>query len=184
MFSLLIFGCFLIGYKSSVNAEHDAKQSNASESANEKINPAPTPDKTDGQKTINRYIAGVAKVSGASEYKKARKIIYGDIDGDADADATVQFTIEGIDGGNNYTFYLAVFRNENGKLKPLADDVVGGKLNRNVTLKLVKDQKIYFDTEEYAENDAACCPSIKGKTVYILKNNKLTEVKANSRNKK
>lgn len=177
---LLIFACVLSGYPSSASA----KQIENSASASRKTNPATRFDKVAAQKIINRYIAGVARTSGASEYKEARKIVYGDVDGDGDADAAVQFTIEGMGGGNNYAFYLAVFRNENGKLKPLTDEVVGGKLNRSVTLQKIGDRKIYLDTEEYAENDGACCPSIKGKTVYLLKNNKLTEQKSNVKNKK
>lgn len=177
---LLIFACVLSGYLSRANAE----QIETSARASKKTNSATSLDKVAAQKIINRYIAGVARTSGASEYREARKILYGDIDGDGDADAAVQFTIEGMGGGNNYAFYLAVFRNENGKLKPLTDEVVGGKLNRNVTLQRIGDRKIYLVTEEYAENDGACCPSIKGKTVYILKNNKLTEQKSNVKNKK
>lgn len=180
---LVIFVCVLIGDKTQVNARSGIGIGTF-ENTSGQIKPLPTPDKTDGQKTINRYIAGVARTSGASEYKEARKIVYGDIDGDGDADAAVQFTIEGAGGGNMYTFYLAVFRNENGKLKVVTDDAVGGKLNRNVTLQQIKAQKIYLDTEEYAENDGACCPSIKGKAVYVLKNNKLAEIKTNNKNKK
>lgn len=137
----------------------------------------PTPDKADGTKTIDRYIAGVAKVSDASEYKAARKILYGDLDGDGDEDAAVQFTIEGMGGGNNYGFYLAVFKNENGKLTAVTDEVIGGKLNRDVTLTKIEDGKIRFDTKDYDDDDGACCPSIEGKTTYILVNNKLKEVK-------
>jgi hypothetical protein len=183
-FFLLIFACVLSGYLTRANAESSAERIETSASASKKTNPATPLDKVAAQKIINRYIAGVARTSGASEYKEARKIVYGDVDGDGDADAAVQFTIEGMGGGNNYAFYLAIFRNENGKLKPLTDEVVGGKLNRNVTLQKIDDRKIYLDTDEYAENDGACCPSIKGKTVYILKNNKLTEQKSNVKNKK
>lgn len=138
-------------------------------------------DKKEGQKVIDRYIAGVAKVSDASEYKEARKIIYGDLDGDGDEDAAAKFTIEGMGGGNNYAFYLAVFRNENGKLKGVTDDAIGGKMNRDVTFTKVENGKMFFDTKGYAEDDGACCPSIEGKTTYILENDKLKEVKTDSK---
>lgn len=135
-------------------------------------------DKQEGQKVIDRYLAGVAKVSDASEYKEARKILYGDLDGDGDEDAAAQFTIEGMGGGNNYAFYLAVFRNENGKLKGVTDDVIGGKLNRDVTFIKIENGKMFFDTKGYAEDDGACCPSIEGKTSYILEGEKLFEKKS------
>ena len=138
-------------------------------------------DKEEAQKVIERYLAGVAKVSDAVEYKEARKIIYGDLDGDGDEDAAAQFTIEGMGGGNNYGFYLAVFRNENGKLKGVTDDVIGGKMNRDVSFTKVENGKMFFDTKGYAEDDGACCPSIEGKTSYILENDKLKEVKTDSK---
>ncbi len=151
----------------------------ANANANGKTKVAQTADEANKQKIINRYLAGVSKVVGGEEYKEARIVVYGDIDGDGTGgDAAVQFTLEGMGGGNYYAFYLAVFRNENGNLKPLTDSAVGGKLSRAVTLKQIKDKKIYLDTKGYAENDGACCPSIKGQTVYILKNRKLLEVKA------
>lgn len=134
-------------------------------------------DKEDGQKVIDRYLAGVAKVSDASEYKEARKIIYGDLDGDGDEDAAAQFTIEGMGGGNNYGFYLAVFKNENGKLKGVTDDVIGGKMNRDVTFTKIENGKMFFDTKGYAEDDGACCPSIESKTTYVLEEDKLVEKK-------
>lgn len=135
-------------------------------------------NKEEAQKVIDRYIAGVAKVSDASEYKEARKIIYGDLDGDGDEDAAAQFTIEGMGGGNNYGFYLAVFRNENGKLKGVTDDAIGGKLNRDVTFTKIENGRMFFDTKDYAEDDGACCPSIEGKTTYVLEGEKLVEKKS------
>ena len=138
-------------------------------------------DKAEAQKVIDRYIAGVSKVSDADEYKEARKIIYGDLDGDGDEDAAAQFTIEGMGGGNNYGFYLAVFRNENGKLKGITDDAIGGKMNRDVTFTKIENGKMYFDTKGYAEDDGACCPSIEGKTTYVLENDKLKEVKTDGK---
>lgn len=162
--------------------EAPENKSVSAENKEEKIEPkAVALDKTDAQKVIDRYIAGVAKVSDAEEYKEARKILYGDLDGDGDEDAAAQFTIEGMGGGNNYGFYLAVFRNENGKLKGVTDDAIGGKMNRDVTFTKIENGKMFFDTKGYAEDDGACCPSIEGKTSYILENDKLKEVKTDSK---
>ena len=160
----------------------EAPENKTVSTANKEENPEQTtvaPDKRDGQKVIDRYIAGVAKVSDASEYEEARKIIYGDLDGDGDEDAAAQFTLEGVGGGgNNYGFYLAVFRNENGKLTGVTDDAIGGKLNRDVTFTKIEDGKMLFDTKGYAEDDGACCPSIEGKTAYVLEGEKLIEKKS------
>ena len=136
-----------------------------------------TPDKEQKRKAIDQYIAGVAKVSDAEEYKEARKVLDGDLDGDGDEDTAVQFTIEGMGGGNNYGFYLAVFRNDNGKFTAVTDEVIGGKLNRNVEFTKIENGTMYFDTKNYAADDGACCPSIAGKTTYVLEENKLVEKK-------
>ena len=119
----------------------------------------------------------MAKVSDAEEYKEARKILDGDLDGDGDEDTAVQFTIEGMGGGNMFSFYLAVFRNDNGKFTAVTDEVIGGKLNRNVEFTKIENGTMYFDTKNYADGDGACCPSIAGKTSYILEGNKLVEKK-------
>lgn len=150
---------------------------NKTETANSAPQSSATPDKADGEKVIDKYIAGVAKVSDAGEYKEARKVLYSDIDGDGDDDAVVQFTIEGMGGSNNYSFELGVFRNDGGKLKAVTDEVVGGKLFRDVELKKVEKGVIYLDTKEYAPDDGACCPSIAGKTTFVLQGNKLVEKK-------
>jgi len=202
---LLICGSFWFGGETSANSESGSIQNKVAENVKAFANLEPElknnnltqtneiisqaiaspipPAQSEVLKIINRYIAGVARVSGASEYKEARKIIYGDVDGDRDKDAVVQFTIEGEGGGNYYAFYLAVFGNENGKFKLLTDEVVGGKLKRNVNLRQIKNGKIYIDTQDYDKDDGACCPSIKGKTIYILKNKKLKEIKENKKNR-
>ncbi|MDQ3712408.1 MAG: hypothetical protein M3388_09340 [Acidobacteriota bacterium] len=50
--------------------------------------PAPIAAQADLQKAIDRYIEKVRE--DASEYTEARKIVYGDIDGDGKKDAVVQ----------------------------------------------------------------------------------------------
>ncbi len=47
---------------------------------------------------INRYIAGVAKVTQTAEFKDARQVLFGDLDGDNDKDVVVQFTLENASG--------------------------------------------------------------------------------------
>jgi hypothetical protein len=96
---------------------------------------SPKLDKAQALKAIDNYVKGVVEIKNASEYKEARLIVYGDIDSNGREDAAVQFTVEGEGGGNYYAFYLAVFKNVDGKLELITDKSVGGKLNREVTLK-------------------------------------------------
>jgi hypothetical protein len=106
-----------------------------------------------------------------------RTIIKGDLNRDGVPDAAVLYTLEGAGGGNNYTQYLAVFLRVDGRLVPVANKAVGGKLYRSIAIKAIKDNVILCDTLDYAKHDAACCPTIKGKTQYVLEDKKLKEVK-------
>jgi len=72
--------------------------------------PTPIAAQANLQKAIDRYIEKVRE--DADEYKEARKIIYGDVDGDGTKDAVVQYTLEGAGGGNSWGQSLVVFLNK------------------------------------------------------------------------
>ena len=105
-----------------------------------------------------------------TEYKKARRFCFGDIDGDGKDDIAVLYTIEGFCCGNNYHFYLAVLINRGSKFELVTSAEVGGKGERGVEFNAIKNGKILLNTDEYLPDDPMCCPSSKGRTTYILKN--------------
>ena len=72
------------------------------------------------QKAITAHINKIKE--DATEYKEARKIVYGDVDGDGAKDAVVQYTLEGFGGGNSWGQSLAVFLNKKGAYKLAADE--------------------------------------------------------------
>lgn len=113
----------------------------------------------------------------ATEYKKARRFYWGDLNRDSKQDIAALYTIEGFNCGNNYYFYLAVFVNQNGKFILIASTEVGGKSKRFVDFNSIKDGKIILDTKEYLPGDPTCCPSGKGQAEYILKDNQILPVK-------
>jgi len=131
----------------------------------------------------------------AKEHRKARKIHYATNNAGL---VFVFFTIEGFNGGNNYTFYLAVFkpdrvfdpsRGEAQQRRP--DNIakyslvgyapVGGKGWRSVDFSTftIEKQKLILETKEYASNDPLCCPSKVGTAVYKIDDKQITEVKPN-----
>jgi hypothetical protein len=128
-------------------------------------------------KFVDRYIADQARSEDSEEYRKARQLLRGDINGDGKIDLVFLYTLEGMGGGNNYAQHLAVLLGSGKTYKHAADEIVGGKLFRNATLKSLARSTINLDIIEYRENDASCCPSRKAKARYTFLNNKLTEVK-------
>jgi len=126
---------------------------------------------------IDRYISRQAQSTHCDEYKDARKVLRGDVNGDGTDDVVALYTLEGCDGANNYAQNLAVFLRKRKSIQYAANAVVGGKLNRSVELISISSGRINLDTMDYSSSDPACCPSRPGKTRYIFSKRKLHEVK-------
>jgi hypothetical protein len=126
---------------------------------------------------INAYIANQARRERGEEYKEARKVVVGDLTHDGVPETVVLYTIEGQHGSNLHIQYLAVFVKRGGKLSALTHVDAGGKPSRGVELKSIEDNSILLDTLDYGPKDAACCPSVKGTTRYILSGKVLREQK-------
>ncbi len=125
---------------------------------------------------ITKFIAKQASRENGGEYEPARKTIAGDLNKDRTPDLAVLYTIEGQNGTNNYIQYLAVFARVKGRLVAVTKATVGGKMIRAVDLISIRKGQILLDTLNYAPLDATCCPSIKGKTRYVLVNRKLKQL--------
>jgi hypothetical protein len=127
------------------------------------------------QKAIKNHIEKVQE--DAVEYKKAREIVYGDVDGDGVKDAVVQYTLEGFGGGNSWGQSIAVFLNKKGVYKMSADETVGGKFFCSFTLQKVVGKQIIGATETCPEDEPqGLCKNPKKKQVkYVLSSGKLLE---------
>ena len=127
------------------------------------------------QKAITAHIK---KVSGdAAEYKEARKIVYGDVDGDGTKDAVMQYTLEGAGGGNSWGQSLAVFLNKKGVYKLAADETVGGKFLRSFDVLRIKNKEVVgaIETCPTDEPQGLCKNPKKEQVRYVLLNGKLKE---------
>lgn len=132
----------------------------------------------------------------AAEYREAREIHYAK---DKTGMAFVFFTIEGFNGGNNHTFYLAAFEPnwrydpdkgemqqpnvlEIPKYRLVGYSPVGGKGWRSVDFAnfTVEKGKIILQTKEYASGDPMCCPSKTGIATYLIEDQQLIELKPNN----
>ncbi len=127
------------------------------------------------EETIDRYIEKIR--DDASEYTEARKIVYGDVDGDGKKDAVVQYTLEGAGGGNSWGQNLVVFLNKKGVYKASGDAIVGGKFFRSFDLLKITDKEIIGATETCPEDEPqGLCENPKKKQVkYVLLKGKLKE---------
>ena len=128
------------------------------------------------QKAIANHINKVRE--DAVEYKKERKIVFGDADGDGSKDAVVQYTLEGTGGGNYWEQTLIVFSNKKGVYKLSSNrETVGGKFFRGFTLLKVVQKEIIGATETCPEDEPqGLCQNPKKKRVkYVLSNGKLKE---------
>src|SRR5215471_5221400 len=128
--------------------------------------------------SIDALIARQANRERGQECRDARKVVSGDLTRDSEAETVVLYTIEGQRGSNNYIQYLTVFAREGGRLSPVATAKVGGKSERSVDLRSIEASAIELDTLSYGPKDAACCPSVKGTTRYVLVGRRLREQKS------
>ena len=105
----------------------------------------------------------------ASEYRKARHVFFGDLNGDNKEDGCIIYTLEGgPDGGNYYWFSLAVFLNIDNRYKLVADEKIGGKGGRQFTKSRIENGIIVLNSLFRRIDDALCCPSLEGKVFYEL----------------
>ena len=95
--------------------------------------------------------------------------------------AAVIFTIEGLEGGNNYTQFMAAFaslsqqaEDHPQKMNLLDVMAIGGKGIRGIEFKKLRMKRIKGNvvisvpTLEYGPKDAMCCPSIKSEAHFII----------------
>ena len=130
---------------------------------------------------IDKFISAQATKLAGSEYEDARKVVTGDLNHDGVPDTAVLYTIEGMNGSNNYIQYLAVFLQTKKGLVYAAHQPVGGKNHRDVDLTSISNGLINLNTVNYAPKDPSCCPTIKGRTTYALAGGVLREKRQGSR---
>jgi hypothetical protein len=130
---------------------------------------------TNLRKAIDGYIEKVRE--DAEENREARKIVYGDVDGDGTKDAVVQYTLEGAGGGNSWGQNLVVFLNKKGVYKTSADETVGGKFFRTFDLLKVVGKEIIGATETCPKDEpqGLCETPAKKQVKFVLQNGKLKE---------
>lgn len=130
---------------------------------------------TSDEAVMDSAIAITAGSNAGDEYKDAREVATGDLNGDGADDAAVVFTIEYSAQNNSTQFLSAFLRQGDGVLKFAGTTPVGGTGNA-IDGVSVEDGAIRLTTLTLGPDDADCCPSIVGKVEYLLHNGKLKRV--------
>lgn len=143
-------------------------QSGAATSAESKRPPVATPDDA----VIEGAIAVTASTVMGDEFKDARQVVAGDINGDKVDDSAVLFSIE-IPSENTSTQYLAVFlRQPDGSLR-FANALPVGGVGSSTSDFVIADETIRLTALTLGPDDSNCCPTLEQKTKYLLHNGKL-----------
>ncbi|WP_162407676.1 hypothetical protein [Pseudoxanthomonas jiangsuensis] len=121
---------------------------------------------------IESAIAVTASTVMGDEFKDARQVVAGDINGDKVDDSAVLFSIE-IPSENTSTQYLAVFlRQPDGSLR-FANALPVGGVGSSTSDFVIADETIRLTSLTLGPDDSDCCPTLEQKTKYLLHNGKL-----------
>lgn len=114
----------------------------------------------------------------AGEYRDARRYHFIDADSDGMEDVVVFFTIEGFGGGNNYNFYMAIFKGSSTGYEYVDSKMVGAKLGAHLDFDYlkVKGNELTVKIKLHGPDDGACCPSITSYARYGLRKGKIVEI--------
>lgn len=131
----------------------------------------------------NRQVDAVVKkiIGGdrsASENPEARRIHLLDFDHDGVKDVIALFTIEGMGGGNNYSFYMIALRSKGEGLVKAGTLKVGAKGKRHVNFDAVRleNRMLLLEVTEYGPDDPMCCPSKVATAKFEVMNGTLREL--------
>lgn len=147
---------------------------NSSESA-ASAEPKPVQVATPDDAVIESAIAVTASTVMGDEFKDARQVVAGDINGDKVDDSAVLFSVE-IPSENISTQYLAVFLRQADGLLKFANALPVGGTGNSTSDFIIENETIKLTSLTLGPDDSDCCPTLKQKTQYLLHNGKLKPV--------
>lgn len=126
----------------------------------------------------NAWIASHAQRVHGQAPRESRKSCEGDINGDSHGDVVVIYTIEGVGGGNDWTQYATVLTSTQQGYGATLPKEVGGKGVRALEGCTIGAGSVEISFKTWAAADAACCPSVPGKTKLAFANGTLSDAPA------
>lgn len=128
------------------------------------------------REVVENAITVAAKSEMGEEYKDARHVLAGDLNGDGAIDAVVLFTVE-VGSENRTAQYLSVFtRQTNGVLRFVDTSPVGGTGSEAIDGVGIVNGSIKLKTLTRGQDDPDCCPSVSGEKEFLLHDGKLKQV--------
>ena len=122
---------------------------------------------------VERVVAGKARELAMTEHCQFRRYdALDDVDADGKEDFVVLFTLEGPNGANRHVSFLALFPSS-APDRPAAVVRTGERGQRDPVDVRVERGRIVLATLEYRPGDPMCCPSGKGRIVYLWKDGRL-----------
>lgn len=103
-----------------------------------------------------------------------------DIDKDGIEETLMEYSVilDIFSGSNTWSLQFLVGRLQNKKITPIIHETLGGKGYRTVSFeKIDVTGNFIFRTVSYAEEDAMCCPTINGESVYSFRQGEFVEIK-------
>jgi hypothetical protein len=124
--------------------------------------------------SAERVIREIARTAHGEAYPERYTWAAGDLNGDDQTDAIVLFTVE---VGNDYTVFLMVLlANADGGYEVVGPEWAGARGKRFVSFDSLDRNRIHLHTKTFNEKtDAMCCPSIEGRTTFVVRDKQLRE---------
>jgi hypothetical protein len=123
----------------------------------------------------NAWIASHAQRMHGQAPRELRKSCEGDVNRDGHGDVVVIYTVEGVGGGNDWTQYVTVLTSTPQGYGASLPKEVGKKGVRAAASCTVVGGSVELAVKTWAAADAACCPSVPGKTTLAFVSGGLSE---------
>ncbi|WP_100611362.1 hypothetical protein [Confluentibacter lentus] len=126
---------------------------------------------------ILAFMDFLANQEGKSYLDQLNNLVFLDIDNDGDEEVVFEYSVIAFPGTSTWGLNFLFGKIKNNKIIPIINESIGGKDWRKISFKNIDEKGLFwFETLSYSENDAMCCPSVKGIAKYEIINGKFNVI--------
>ncbi|MBP0904093.1 hypothetical protein ACFSKN_08585 [Mariniflexile gromovii] len=115
---------------------------------------------------------------GKLDLDRLNNVLFFDINNDGIEEVIFEYSIILFPGTNTWGLNFLIGNIKDTKIAPIINANIGGKNWRQIWFKSIDNEGLFwFETLSYDDDDAMCCPSIKGTATYRIINNTFNEIK-------